>query len=201
MADPIKIEIFRNKNAEDFTQSLADPGSRAQTGSGAAMTAAVSAALLKRAAKLTQEELPDHERAAYILRNAEILRGYMVNLIDEDVKSRGPYRRALKEGDPRKIEAATQVAGAVCSEIVCMMAKELELAEELVPLCPDEAKQFIAESADLALAAVRACMRVCVFWGDRSSEDTRRYVIRRENELQWNEIYPCYQRVIEKCEV
>ena len=115
MAESIKIEIFRKKDAEDFTKALADPDSRAQTGSGAAMTAAVASALLERAAKLTREELPEHERVNYIVRNAEILRNYMVNLIDEDVKARGPYRRAIKEGDPRKIEAATHTAGAVCS--------------------------------------------------------------------------------------
>ena len=82
MAESIKIEIFRKKDAEDFTKALADPESRAQTGSGAAMTAAVSAALLERAARLTKEELPENERVEYIVRNAEILRTYMVNLID-----------------------------------------------------------------------------------------------------------------------
>ena len=46
MAESIQIEIFRKKDAEDFTKALADPESRAQTGSGAAMTAAVSAARL-----------------------------------------------------------------------------------------------------------------------------------------------------------
>ena len=200
MAESIKIEIFRKKDAEDFTKSLADPQSRAQTGSGSAMTAAVSAALLERAACLAKEENPQDERVEYIRRNAEILRAYMVNLIDEDVKARGPWRRAVKEGDPRKIEAGTQVAGAVCSEVVGMMEKALELAEELSARCPDEARHVLAESADLALAAIRSCMRVCVFWGDLSSEDTRRYVIRRENELQWEQILPLYRRVIEKLE-
>ena len=200
MAESIKIEIFRKKDADDFTKALADPESRAQTGSGAAMTAAVSAALLERAARIAQESNTDNERLDYLVRNGEILRNYMVNLIDEDVKARGPYRRACKEGDPRKLEAATQVAGAVCSEIVGMMGKGLELLEELAELCPEDARHLVAESADLALAAVRACMRGCVYWGDQSSEDTRRYVIRRENELQWEEIFACYQRVIKKCE-
>ena len=197
MAESIKIEVFRKKDAEDFTKALADPDSRAQTGSSAAMTAAVASALLERAAKLTQGERPENERVEYIVHNAEILRGYMVSLIDEDVKARGPYRRALKEDDPRKLEAATQVAGAVCSEIVGMMAKALELMAELKELCPEDAKHFLLESADLAFAAVRACMRVCVYWGDKSCEDTRRYVIRRENELQLEEILPLYQRVVD----
>ena len=34
----ITIEIFRKKDAEDFTKSLADPDSRAETGSGTAMS-------------------------------------------------------------------------------------------------------------------------------------------------------------------
>lgn len=200
MAESIKIEIFRKKDAEEFTKSLADPESRAQTGSGSAMTAAVASALLERAAKMTEAEKPENERVVYIVRNAEILRGYMVNLIDEDVKARGPYRRAVKEGDPRKIEAAGQSAGAVCSEIVCMMEKALELLEELAELCPQDARHFVAESADFAMAAVRASMRYCVFWGDQSSDDTRRYVIRRENELQLEQIRPLYERVIQKLE-
>lgn len=198
MAESIKIEIFRKKDGEEFTKALADPDCRAQTGSGAAMTAAVSAALLERAARLTQTVLPGNERVEWLVRNSEILRSYMVNLIDEDVKARGPYRRAIKEGDERKIEAATQVAGAVCSEIVGMMTKGLEMLEELASLCPCDVKHLVAESADLALASVRSAMRVCIYWGDLSCEDTRRYVIRRENELQWEQIFPCYQRIIEK---
>ena len=196
MAESIKIQIFRKMDAEGLTQALADPESRAQTGSGTAMTAAVASALLERAAKLSQAALPEDERVAYIARNAEILRGYMVNLIDEDVKARGPYRRALKEGDERSIEAAGQTVGAVCMEIVNMMEKALELALELKEKCPEEERHFILESADLALAAIRASMRFCVLWGDKSIEDTRRYVIRRENELQWQQIFPLYQQIV-----
>ena len=43
-------------------------------------------------------------------------------------------------------------------------------------------------------------MRVCIYWGDLSTEDTRRYVIRRENELQLQEIDPLYKRVIDRLE-
>ena len=74
MAESIKIQIFRKMDAEDFTVSLADPESRAQTGSGTAMTAAVASALLQRAAKATKAEHPDNERVEYIVRNSEILR-------------------------------------------------------------------------------------------------------------------------------
>ena len=42
MAEGIKIEIFKLKNADELTKSLSDPESRMDTGSGAAMTAASS---------------------------------------------------------------------------------------------------------------------------------------------------------------
>ena len=45
MAEGIKIEIFKLKNADELTRSLADPESRIETGSGAAMTAALATAL------------------------------------------------------------------------------------------------------------------------------------------------------------
>ena len=98
----ITIEIFRKKLPDDLTKSLADPDSRCDVGSAAALTAASAAALLARAAARTPAEGESGERVAYIARNAEILRAYMIHLIDEDVKSRGPLRRAVKEGSSRQ---------------------------------------------------------------------------------------------------
>ncbi|MCR5577435.1 MAG: hypothetical protein K6F56_10540, partial [Oscillospiraceae bacterium] len=71
MAEAIKIEIYRDKNAGDFTAALADADSRLETGSGAAATAAVAAAFLCRAASLTARAVPCNERVDYIARNAE----------------------------------------------------------------------------------------------------------------------------------
>ena len=183
MAESIKIQIFRKMDAEDFTKALADPESRAQTGSGTAMTAAVASALLQRAAKATQAERPENERVAYIVRNSEILRSYMVNLIDEDVKARGPLRRAMNEGGEREIEAARQPAIAICGEIINMMNQSLELAKELTGICPKAAMHYVGESAELALAAVKAARMFIVDVSDYCSDDTYRFVIRRENEI------------------
>ena len=61
MAESIKIEIFRKKDAEDFTLALADPESRAETGSGTAMTAAVASRCCSAPPRLTAE-LPENER-------------------------------------------------------------------------------------------------------------------------------------------
>ena len=64
MAETIKIEIYRQKNAEEFTAALADPDSRLETGSGAAAAAAVASAFLCRAAGLTARTAGENERVA-----------------------------------------------------------------------------------------------------------------------------------------
>ena len=200
MAEGIKIEIFRLKNAEDFTKSLADPTSRMETGSGSAMTAAVSSALLERAASLTVEALPENERAAYICRNAEILRSYMVHLIDEDVKSRGPLKQAMKKGDEREIEAARQPAVAITSEIINMMGQNLEFARELCAICPRDALHYLGESAHLALAAIQSARIYTVNMSDKCSDETYRFVVRRENELSLQNCKELAAAVIEAAE-
>lgn len=196
MAEAIKIEIFRKKDAEDFSKSLADPASRLETGGAAAMCAALSASLLARAAALTQESVKENERLDYITRNAEILRGYMVHLIDEDVKCRGPLRRALKEGDARKIDAASESAVSICAEIVCMMSSCLELAGELTALCPGSVLHYVKECAELAMAAVRSAMSYILNMSDASADETYRFVIRRENELTLQQQREIYERIL-----
>ena len=157
----------------------------------AASTAASSAALLARAAALTAAETDGNERVDYILRNAETLRTYMVHLIDEDVKSRGPLAKAMKEGDARNIEAARQPAACVN-----MMGQCLDLMAELAALCPKRALHYLGEGAELALAAIRACMIYLVDMADQCSDETYRFVIRRENELTLENCTAAYDRVI-----
>jgi len=200
MAESIKIEIFKLKNADELTQALADPDSRMDTGSGAAMTAALAAALLKRAAALTAGGLPENERAAYILRNAEILRTYMVHLIDEDVKARNPLRRALREGDERNIEAARQPAVAIPGEVINMMGQALELGRELSEVCPKEALHYLGEFAELAMAAIRSARIYIVDMADKCADDTYRFVVRRENEITLNSCTECAGAIIARVE-
>lgn len=200
MAEGIKIEIFKLKNADELTKSLADPESRMETGGAAAMTAALSASLLERAAAVTVKALPGNERADYILRNAEILRNYMVHLIDEDVKCRHPLRRALKEGGEREIEAARQPAVAIPGEIINMMGQALELSKELSALCPKEALHLLGESAELALAAIRSARMYIVDMSDKCSDETYRYIVRRENEITLESCKACADIVIAAAE-
>ena len=188
MAEKLVIEIYRNKNSEELTKLIADPGSRLETGSGAALTAAVAAAYLCRAAAVSAGEKPG-ERADYILRNAEILRGYMVHLIDEDVKSRGPLNRALKEGGEREIEAARQPAVSISGEIVNMMGKCLEL-------CPPAALHYVRESAETAMAAARTAVHYILDMSAKCSDETYRFVIHRENEITLGRYQPIYAEIV-----
>ena len=198
MAEKPTIEIFRRKDAEEFTLALADPESRTAVGSGAAMTAAVAAAYLHRAAALTAKSGPEDERLAWLVRNAEILRSYMVRLIDEDVKCRGPLRRAVKEGDAQATEAARQPAVAIAQEIINMMTQCLSLLDELADRAEGEAKSYTASAAELAMAALRACVPYILDMSLPCTDETYRYVTRRENEMTLAQVVPVYESVLKK---
>ena len=187
MAEPtIKIDIFRKKTVEEFSSLLADPESRLDSGSAAASVAAVAASLLERAARQISAEHADDKNEIQLdwyVRNSEILRSYMVNLIDEDVKCRGPLRRALKEGDDRKIEASRQAAVSICLEIVNMMGKCLEMSEGLLPFAASRSASYVVECAELAYGASLAAGNYILEMSRLSPDETYRYVMKRENEL------------------
>ena len=198
MAEKLTIEIFHKKQPEELTIALSEADSRTDIGSGAALTAAAAASYLKRAAALTVEAGETNERAEYIHHNSEILRGYMVHLIDEDVKSRGPLRKAIKENDPQVIEAARQPAAQVANEIVNMMNQLLELDEELCAFAAPEAKRFCAAAADLAMGGIQATMRYLFHQAGKCSDETYRYVVKRENEITLDACRAIYARILEK---
>lgn len=177
------IDIFRTKPADEFTKAIADPDGKLETGSAAADAAAIAAALICRAAKLTAKTVENNDRVDYIARNSDIIRGYMVHLIDEDVKCRGPLRMAKKEGDARKIEACRQTALSICTEIINMMSQLIDMAKELSAICPADALYYAAEGTELALAAVKITRMYIVSMASKSPDETYRYVTRRENEL------------------
>ena len=198
MAEKIIIDVFKEKKAEDFTSALAKSDSRANAGSAAAYTAAMACALTERVASICAAKDAGSERLAYILRNSGILRGYMVNLIDEDVKSKRPYHRALREGGAREIEACLQTASCIDAEIVNMMKPCLEFLDELCAFCPSEDKHFVFEAAELAMCACRVAQSVIFFYADQSSDETYRFVTHRENEVFLAEREALYESIRSK---
>ena len=198
MAGKIVIDIFKEKKAEDFTTALAAPESKAGAGSAAAYTAAMGDALVLRVAKNCAAANEGDERLDYIVRNSEILRGYMVHLIDEAVKSKGPINRAKKEGGPREIEASIQTATCIEAEIVNMTKPALEFALELCDRAAEEDKSLLAEAAELVMSACRVSQHVIAAFSSLSSDETYRYVTRRENEVFLAEREELYNKIIEK---
>ena len=123
MTDGFKIQIYRNESSDELTKLLSNPSEKAGAGSAAAASAALAASMLARAAVQIRQNYDEDDSLDWYVRNTEILRNYMVKLIDEDVKCHGPLRRALNEGDSRAIEAARQAAVSICLEVVNMMGQ------------------------------------------------------------------------------
>ncbi len=196
MAEGIKIQIYRNETADNLTKKLSDPEEKADIGSAAAACAALAASMLARAAVQIREARGEDEKLDWYVRNAEILRSYMVKLIDEDVKCRGPLRRALKEGDDRRIEAARQAAVSICLEIVNMMGQCIDLALEMIALADGAVKAELAAGADLSYGASLSAGRYILEMSRLSPDDTYRYVMKRENELTMQAQKETYDRVI-----
>lgn len=200
MPDKLKIEILKNDTVDTLTSKISTPEARPEAGSAAAASASFASALLERAAKEIARNVESGEQSEkldWYVRNAEILRDYMVRLIDEDVKCRGPLRRVLKEGDDRRIEAARQTATSICLEIVNMMGKALEMADELLAFADRNAKFHLVECADLAYGASLAAGRYILYLSGMSCDDTYRYVMRRENELTMTAQKEIYDRLTE----
>ena len=196
MAEGIKIPIYRNETADNLTKKLADPAEKAHIGSAAAACGALAASMLARAAVQIREARGEDEKLDWYVRNTEILRSYMVKLIDEDVKCRGPLRRALTEGDDRRIEAARQASVSICLEVVNMMGQCIDLALEMIALADGAVKAELAAGADLSYGASLSAGRYILYMSSLSPDDTYRYVMKRENELTMQAQKEAYERVI-----
>lgn len=200
MAEKIVIDIYRLKTAEQLTKAFAEKDSKLEAGSAAALSAANACSLAHRAALITQESVKDNERLDYIERNLEIVRNYMVFLIDEDVKSRGPIKRARKEGTQQEIDACIQPATCISAEIVNMMGQCLGFMDELADICPRDALHYLGEAAELAMSAIKSCRMYILNMVRESTDDTYCYVTRRENEIAMQESSAVYASVTAKAE-
>lgn len=196
MDSKVLIKIYRQENLEQFTADFAEDDSKLETGSLAAGTAAYACSLLERAAKAALSEYSGNERAEYISRNAGIAKNYMVHLVDEDVKCKAPLRKAMKEGGQREIEACRQPASAICNEIINVMGTVLDFSLELLPFCPDKDRHYVDECAHLAVGALRACMSYVVDMSGYMTDDTMKYVVKRENEITLEKCLNKYSEIL-----
>ncbi len=200
MAEKLVIDVFKLKTAEQFSKLLSEGESKLEAVSAAALTASHACALAHRAALIAHNSEEGNERLDYLERNLEIVRGYMVHLIDEDIKSRGPINRARKEGTAREIEACIQPATCIAAEIINMMGQCLAFMDELADICPTDGMHYLGEAAEFALSALRSCRLYILNMTRGSTDDTYLYVTRRENHIALDEALAVYGSVIGKVE-
>ena len=200
MSAKFVIEIYKNMPASEISERLADPECWAMTGSAAAMTASMAAALALRAAKASFVD-SEEEKKLFYLRNLEIIRSYMTALIDEDVKSRGPLRKAVKEGGPNEIEAAEQTACAINAELINMMDQMLSMMCEMMHQIVPAERHFLNEGAELASAAAQTAKSAIFNLAQNSSDSVYRFVTVRENEITFERITAARESIRSFCEV
>ena len=75
------------------------------------------------------------------------------------------------------------------------MVQCMDLLEELNARAQGEAKTYITAAAELAMGAVCACMHYSVDLSRECSDETYRYVLKRENELTLAEQKKIYDRI------
>ena len=197
MAEKIVIELFRKKDPDELTAAFADPEGKPDLASSAALTAANACAMGLRAARLVPGE---DERLDYLRRNLDKLRGYMVYLIDEDIKGRRIMARAKKEGDPEKIDAAIHAICAISDEVINQMCNVLDLLLELSERDLSGSAPYLGSAVHDALAAIRSGRLFVVSATRRSGDATYAYITRRENELRLAEYEPKAQTILERVE-
>lgn len=190
------IEIFRKKDPEELTSALADPEGKLDIGSAAALCGAEACAMALRGARIAANEHGGEERMEYLLRNIEKLRAYLVYLIDEDVKGRNIMKRAIKEGDPQKIEAAREPAAAISDEVICQMINLVDLIEELSAFAPKGSAIYLGSAVEYALSSIRSARLFAVHLANGSSDDTYSFIVRRENEIRMESLLPKTEKIL-----
>ena len=190
------IEIFRKKDPEELTSALADPDGKLDIGSAAALCGAEACAMALRGARIAAKERGGEERMEYLLRNFDKLRSYLVYLIDEDVKGRNIMKRAVKEGDPQKIEAAREPAAAISDEVICQMINLVDLIEELTAFAPKESAIYLGSAVEFALSSIRSARLFAVHLARGSSDDTYSFIVRRENEIRMEALLPKTEKIL-----
>lgn len=186
----IEIKIHSKETLDNFTKDFVGED-KLDTGSLNAMTAACAASLFCRAACLA----PQSERQEYMVRNGEILRSYFIHMVDDDVKCRRDYVRLKKNGEETlKIEAAIHPACTINEEIIAMCSQMLELGLELKEMLPEEDRHYLREMAELAFGAVKSSIAWLLNITSQTSDETYKFVVRRENELNLESVKALYEQ-------
>lgn len=155
---------MREKGIGLFLRELASSSPTPGGGSAAALTGAMSAALVGMVAELAARRGAD---AAAAISRAEGLREKLLRLADEDARAYDRVAQALKlpkgtdaerESRRQAIQKALRGAAEVPLETARTCLEVLALAVDFLPQCPNAARSDLACAAALAQAAVEAAL-------------------------------------------
>ena len=105
-------------------------------------------------------------------------------------------RRAVKEGDPQKIDAAREPAAAISDEVICQMINLADLIEELTAFAPQESAIYLGSAVEYALSSIRSARLFAVHMAQGSSDDTYSFIVRRENEIRLEALRPKTEKIL-----
>lgn len=178
----IKLQKLSEKPLNTFTEELASAEGKPETGSAAALVAALAPALGSLAAALAEID-PEGEHKDLVLELGE-MRKYMLKQVDEIPRSRAPLMKRIEEkADGLHLESAARVACGIPNEIVYLMCRCMELLDALLPLCRDEDKTTIQAAVYLCLAVISVMRGQIDLYTTYMQDASFRYVCKREAEL------------------
>ena len=178
----IKLQKLSEKPLNTFTEELASAEGKPETGTAAALVAALAPALGSLAAALAEID-PEGEHKNLVLELGE-MRKYMLKQVDEIPRSRAPLMKRIEEkADGLHLESAARVACGIPNEIVYLMCRCMELLDALLPLCRDEDKTTIQAAVYLCLAVISVMRGQIDLYTTYMQDASFRYVCKREAEL------------------
>ena len=178
----IKLQKLSEKPLNTFTEELASAEGKPETGSAAALVAALAPALGSLVAALAEID-PEGEHKNLVLELGE-MRKYMLKQVDEIPRSRAPLMKRIEEkADGLHLESAARVACGIPNEIVYLMCRCMELLDELMPLCRAEDKPTVQAAAYLCLAAISVMRGQIAHYTTYMDDESFRYVCKREAEI------------------
>lgn len=189
----IKLQKISEKTLTAFTEELASVDGKPETGCVGALVAALAPSLGTLAASLVEID-PEGEHKA-LLKELDEMRKYMLRQADDMHRSRSPLMKRIAENaDGMQIESAARLACGIPNEIVYLMCRCMELLDQLAPVCRAEDKTTIQAAVYLCLAVISVMRGQIDFYASYMEDDSFRYVVKREAELNVQE----HQALIDK---
>ena len=194
--EKVQVKVYNKMTPTQLLMDFAADETKLDTGSMSALSAACSAALLERCAKIAAANNESTERLEWLARNSGTLKNYFIHLIEDDTRCRGPLRRAFAEGGQSEIDACIPAATEINAEIVNMLCQLLDLVKETAAYMPESDRHYAVESAELAMGAIKASISRIIAFSAMSTDETFRFVAKRENELMLQGAEKVYNEII-----